>query len=295
MTSNCAIELIHLTKQYNPRDVVFSDVSLTLPLGEVIGLIGENGSGKTTFIKLISGMTRQDSGQIYVLGQPLRDETTTVALRSQISILGDANRALYWNMSGMDNIEYFWTLKTGRPLKALPQRVLDNIQRFNMSSFIHKKVETYSKGMKQRLLLLICLLSEPRILFMDEPLNGLDFENAFILKQIISEFAEKHNGTVIITSHDKNFINEVCDSQYLIRDKQISRCESFCPTNKEITLYVKFHRASDKQAYIDHFRHAMSPVDENILKITAGINDAHIYRMLSGDIQAGRAQILEVR
>lgn len=295
MTSNCAIELIHLTKQYNPRDVVFSDVSLTLPLGEVIGLIGENGSGKTTFIKLISGMTRQDSGQIYVLGQPLRDETTTVALRSQISILGDANRALYWNMSGMDNIEYFWTLKTGRPLKELPQRVLDNIQRFNMSSFIHKKVETYSKGMKQRLLLLICLLSEPRILFMDEPLNGLDFENAFILKQIISEFAEKHNGTVIITSHDKNFINEVCDSQYLIRDKQISRCESFSPTNKEITLYVKFHPASDKQAYIDHFRHAMSPVDENILKITAGINDAHIYRMLSGDIQAGRAQILEVR
>lgn len=295
MTDHCAIELRHVSKQYSSADVVFSNVSVTFPRGQIIGLIGANGAGKTTFIKLISGMTRQDSGEIYVLGRQLRDEKGTVALRRHISILGDANRALYWNMTGMDNIEYFWTLKTGKSPKELPQRVLSFIERFNMSSFIHKKVETYSKGMKQRLLLLICLLNEPSILFMDEPLNGLDFENAFILKQIIREFTKEHNGTVIITSHDKNFINEVCDSQYMIRDKQITRCESFSPTNKEITLYVKFQSTADLQAYIERYQHAPSPVDEHILKITAGINDADLYRTLAADIQAGRAQILEVR
>ena len=295
MTSNCAIELINLTKTYGSRDVVFSDVNLTLPTGKVIGLIGENGAGKTTFIKLISGMTRQDSGEIHVMGQPLQDEKSTVALRSHISILGDANRALYWNMSGMDNVEYFWTLKTGKTFKEIPERDAESIERFNMSAFIHKKVETYSKGMKQRLLLLICLLNEPRILFMDEPLNGLDFDNAFILKRIISEFAEVKGGTVIITSHDKNFINEVCDCQYMICDKQIRKCETFSPTNKEITLYVRFQSSADMQAYIEAFAHEASTVDRNILKITANINNADFYRLISADLQAGRAQILEVR
>lgn len=295
MTNTCAIELLGVTKGYGSRDVVFSEADLRLPQGRIIGLIGENGSGKTTFIKLISGMTRQDSGEIRVLGQPLRDEKTTVALRSHISILGDANRALYWNMSGMDNIEYFWTLKTGKPLSELPQRVLDNITRFNMGSFIHKKVETYSKGMKQRLLLLICLLSEPRILFMDEPLNGLDFDNAFILKGIIRDFTGKQGGTVIITSHDRSFINEICDEQYVIRHRRIEKCETFSPANKEITLYVRFLREADRQLYISRCRHEISTADENILKITAGLNDPEIYAMLAGDLQAGKLQILEVR
>lgn len=295
MTTICAIELEGVTKRYGSRDLVFSDVDLQLPQGSVIGLIGENGSGKTTFIRLISGMTCQDSGEIRVLGQPLRDEKTTVALRSHISILGDANRALYWNMTGMDNIEYFWTLKTGKPLSELPERVLQDIARFNMGSFIHKKVETYSKGMKQRLLLLICLLGEPSILFMDEPLNGLDFDNAFILKQILRDFTANRGGTVIITSHDRNFLGEVCDLQYVIRDHKIVKCDAFSPANKEITLYVRFLRDSDRQVYIARCRSQVSTADENILKITADINDPGIYAMIAGDLREGRIQILEVR
>lgn len=295
MTTNCAIELVNVTKRYSDRDVVFEGVDLRLPRGRCIGLVGENGSGKTTFIKLISGMTRQDSGEIRVLGQPLRDEKTTIALRSHISILGDANRALYWNMSGMDNIEYFWTLKTGNPPSALPQRALDYIHRFNMDSFIHKKVETYSKGMKQRLLLLICLLSEPGIIFMDEPLNGLDFDNAFILKRIIRDFVEKENGTVIITSHDRLFIHEICDLQFIIRNKRIEQCQSFSPANKEITLYVKFLRETDKQVYISRCRCEESTAEENILKITADINHPDIYGWIAEDLRAGRIQLLEVR
>ena len=290
-----AIELVHLNKRYGERDVVFSDVNLTLPLGQVIGLVGENGAGKTTFIKLISGMAKQDSGDIYVLGQPLRDEASTLRLRNDISILGDANRALYWNMSGMDNIAYFWTLKTGKSPAQMPPLVAEYLERFRMNSFIHKKVEVYSKGMKQRLLLLLCLLSEPKILFMDEPLNGLDFENAFILKQIISEFAVKHNGTVIITSHDRHFINEVCDSQYVIRDKTITKCDTFNPLNKEIVLYVRFHADADRQIYIDAFQGAPNPASEDIYKITAPLNDERFYRVLAEDLEAGRLQILEVR
>lgn len=295
MTHGYSIEVKNLTKKYGNSDVVFENMNLALPFGEVIGLIGENGSGKTTFIKLISGMTQQDSGEIFVLGKPLCNEKSTVSLRSCISILGDANRALYWNISGMDNIEYFWTLKTGKPFRDIPARVLDNIERFNMGSFINKRVETYSKGMKQRLLLLISLLNEPQILFMDEPLNGLDFENAFILKQIINEFASEYGGTVIITSHDRNFINEVCESQYLIKDKKIERCDSFSQMNKEITLFVKFFALDCRQVYIDDFNASLSTVDENILKITISLNNAGFYQAIARDLGTGRAEIIEVR
>lgn len=295
MMTQPSIELLHVTKRYGKADVVFSDATVSFPQGQVIGLIGGNGSGKTTFIKLISGMSRQDSGEIRVLGTALRDEKTTVDLRSQISILGDANRALYWNLSGMDNIEYFWTLKTGKPFKQMPGVILDYIRRFNMDSFIHKRVETYSKGMKQRLLLLISLMNEPKILFMDEPLNGLDFENAFILKQIIRQFVDEQGGTVIITSHDRNFINEVCDCQYIIDDHRITKSQTFVPTNKEIVLYVKFREEGDKQDYIRHYSHAISPVDGLILKITANLNDPEFYRLLHRDLSDGRIQLLEVR
>ena len=290
-----SIEIKDLTKQYGKNDIVFENMSLALPFGEVIGLIGENGSGKTTFIKLISGMTQQDKGEIFVLGKPLYDEKTTISLRSCISILGAANRALYWNISGMDNIEYFWTLKTGKPFCEIPARILDNIKRFNMGSFINKRVETYSKGMKQRLLLLISLLNEPKILFMDEPLNGLDFENAFILKQIIGEFASEYGGTIIITSHDRNFINEVCDSQYLIKNKKIEKCESFSPANKEITIFIKFNDNDCKQDYIEEFRSSKSPVDDNILRITAFLNDYSFYEVVARDLRIGKVEILEVR
>lgn len=295
MSYDYSIEIRNLTKQYGKKDIVFSNMNLKLPLGEVIGLIGENGSGKTTFIKLISGMTQQNSGEIFVLGSSLCDENSILSLRSHISILGDANRALYWNISGMDNIEYFWTLKTGKSLKKMPVFVKDNIERFNMSSFIDKKVEAYSKGMKQRLLLLISLLNQPQILFMDEPLNGLDFENAFILKQIISEYTKKSGATVIVTSHDQHFINEVCDSQYLIRDKQIVKCDTFSPTNKEITLFVRFKNEKDKQIYIDSFSSSQTSIDNNILKIVSKLNDSELYQKLSQDIRMCKVEIMEVR
>lgn len=295
MRCDSAISIKNLVKTYGINDVVFSDLSVEFPIKEIIGLVGENGSGKTTFIKLISGMTRQDSGEISILGNDVCDEKTVVAMRKYISILGDANRALYWNLTGMDNIEYFWTLKTGKALKEMPANILENIERFNMKSFIHNKVEKYSKGMKQRLLLLISLINQPKILFMDEPLNGLDFENAFILKQIITEFVKESGGTVIITSHDQNFINEVCDSQYIIKDKQIKRAETFSSLNKEITLFMKFSENKCKQDYINKYKNCTCSINNNILKISSDLNDFYFYKLLARDINKGYVEILEVR
>ena len=103
------------------------------------------------------------------------------------------------------------------------------------------------------------------------------------------------SGTVIITSHDRNFLSEVCDLQYVIRDRKILKCQAYSPANKEITLFVRFLREEDKQLYITRCRHEVSTVDVLILKIIADINDPEIYGMIAGDLRAGRVQLLEVR
>ena len=295
MSSGNAIELRKLTKYYSSETTIFEDMTVSFPLNKVIGLVGENGSGKTTFIKMISGMTRHNKGEIIILGKEIQDEQTIISLRNYISILGDANRALYWNLTGMDNVEYFWTLKTGLDCSKIPEHIMGYIQRFNMASFINYKVETYSKGMKQRLLLLISLLNNPKILFMDEPLNGLDYENAVILKQMINIYTQDSRGTVFITSHDQNFLNEVCDVQYKIYNKTIVERDVKDVIGKKIIFFIKAKTQDSLQLLSSKFAIETSSVNERIIKIYIDVNDSEFYQVLSGLICDDEIVVLEAK
>lgn len=295
MSSGNAIELRKLTKYYSSETTIFEDMTVSFPLNKVIGLVGENGSGKTTFIKMISGMTRHNKGEVIILGKEIQDEQTIISLRNYISILGDANRALYWNLTGMDNVEYFWTLKTGLDCSKIPEHIMGYIQRFNMASFINYKVETYSKGMKQRLLLLISLLNNPKILFMDEPLNGLDYENAVILKQMINIYTQDSRGTVFITSHDQNFLNEVCDVQYKIYNKTIVERDVKDVIGKKIIFFIKAKTQDSLQLLSSKFAIETSSVNERIIKIYIDVNDSEFYQVLSRLICDDEIVVLEAK
>lgn len=295
MKNEYAVETKNVTKYYEKTNHIFDNMSISFQTGKIIGLIGKNGSGKTTFIKLISGMTQQNEGDIYILGEKMTCENSVVLLRKYISVLGDANRALYWNISGMDNLEYFLTLKTGKSYRTIPDHILQYIQDFNMEDFIYNRVETYSKGMKQRLLLLISLLSEPKILFMDEPLNGLDYDNAVILKQMISIYSKKKEGTVFLTSHDQHFLNEVCDVQYQIKDKSITERVGNNNLEKTMILYVRVRNSDIKTMYIQKYKAEESKIDEQILKLETDLNNAGFYQEISSLIEERKVTILEAR
>lgn len=293
MKSEIAIELKNVTKFYNIEKKIFENLTISFPKKCIIGLVGENGSGKTTFIKMISGMTKQNSGEIYILNDIIKDEKTTIGTRNYISILGDANRALYWNLTGMDNIEYFWTLKTGKSSVCIPEHILNYIQRFKMTSFINNKVEAYSKGMKQRLLLLISLLNEPQILFMDEPLNGLDYENAIILKQMINIYCQESEGTVFITSHDQNFLNEVCDLQLEIKNKIITERETKDKVCKMIVYFIKTNTPKCYDIFVDKYMGKPTEEDDKTVRVCADLNDAEFYQTISEMIYHKEIVILE--
>ena len=293
MNSEIAIELKNVTKFYNVEEKIFENLTISFPKKCIIGLVGENGSGKTTFIKMISGMTKQNSGEIYILNDIIKDEKTTIDTRNYISILGDANRALYWNLTGMDNIEYFWTLKTGKSSVCIPEHILSYIQRFKMTSFINNKVETYSKGMKQRLLLLISLLNEPQILFMDEPLNGLDYENAIILKQMINIYCQEAEGTVFITSHDQNFLNEVCDLQFEIKNKTIIEREAKDKVCKKVVYFIKTNTPKCYDIFVNKYLGKPTEEDDKTIRVCADVNDAEFYQTISQMIYHKEIVILE--
>ena len=293
MSLQKSVELRNVSKFYGNDKIVFEKTSVVFPKGKIIGLVGENGCGKTTFIKMISGMTRHDEGEIYILGEKISDERSIVLLRERISILGDANRALYWNLSGKENIEYFWTLKTGEKSTNIPEHIIRYIQDFNMASFINDRVETYSKGMKQRLLLMISLLNDPEILFMDEPLNGLDYENAVILKQMINKYNHGRNGTVFITSHDQNFLNEVCDVQFGIDKKTIKERIPKDSIGKSVVYYIKTMTDESLQALVSRFSAEKTLMNEKVVKLSIDINDLCFYQELSKLLSGEEVLVLE--
>ena len=164
-----------------------------------------------------------------------------------------------------------------------------------MEDFKYNRVETYSKGMKQRLLLLISLLSEPKILFMDEPLNGLDYDNAVILKQMISIYSKEKEGTVFLTSHDQHFLNEVCDVQYQIKDKSIAERVGNNNSEKTMILYVRVRNSDIKTMYIQKYKAEESKIDEQILKLETDLNNAGFYQEISSLIEERKVTILEAR
>lgn len=295
MVRSFAVEMRNITKYYEKTHCVFRNMTVSFPAGKTIGLVGENGSGKTTFIKMISGMTRQDAGEILVLGEKSISEGQIVSLRNHISVMGDANRALYWNMTGMENIEYFWVLKMGKSYREMPPHILQYIKDFNMEEFIGRRVETYSKGMKQQLLLFIALLNDPSILFMDEPLNGLDYDNAAILKQMIGIYTQKNGGTVFITSHDQNFLDEVCDMQYRIINQSIVPSITEQRPEKRMALYLRLNDAGEKKSLMETYEAKESAIDRRVLRLNIAINDAAFYRKISSLLEQERATILEAR
>lgn len=293
MNSEKSIELRDVTKYYSGETAIFENMTVSFPRNKIIGLVGENGSGKTTFIKMISGMTKHNKGEVIVLGKNIKDEQSMLSLRNHISILGDANRALYWNLTGMDNVEYFWTLKTGKDSTKIPDYIFGYIQHFNMESFIGNRVETYSKGMKQQLLLLIALLNDPQILFMDEPLNGLDYENAVILKQMISIYTQKIEGAVFITSHDQNFLNEVCDVQYEIDKKTIIERAAKDIVGKKIIFFIKARSKESHQFLNSRFHIESTTGSEKTIKMCVDVNNADFYREISRLLSNDEIIILE--
>jgi ABC-2 type transport system ATP-binding protein len=200
--SDNMIELTHISKRFGTHPVL-TDFSMSVGRGEIVGLLGPNGSGKTTSIRLINGVMKADAGTITVAGyDPVHDGE---AIRRLSGILTET-AGFYLNMTGIENLRFFAEMygvtEQNRPLELLEE--------FGLLEAKEKKVGTYSTGMKKRLGLAKALLHRPEILFLDEPTNGLDPEGIRMVIEYITKLNRRDGTTVILCSHLLQQMEEVC-------------------------------------------------------------------------------------
>jgi len=199
MSHNLVLELKNLTKLYkNGRGV--EDISFTLAPGEVLGLLGPNGSGKTTTMKAIMGLVHPQRGTIHVCGADVMNNHEEAL--GHIGCLIEAP-ALYDYMTAEQNLQL-----AARFYKNIDsQRVEQVLRMVDMDKYKKDKVRSFSLGMRQRVGLAAALISNPRLLILDEPANGLDIEGMMYVRQVIKAASES-GSAVLISSHLANEIQQ---------------------------------------------------------------------------------------
>ena len=183
MTKLDAITITKLKKSFG-QQTVLRGVDLTVKTGEIFTLLGENGAGKTTLINILATLAQPDSGQVRIFGQSIfaRPE----AIRHLISLNAQTN-TLDDEFSGYDNLLLIAQL---RNLEQPKQTIANLAQRLNLTSFIKRKVSTYSGGMRRRLDIAMSLLGDPELIFLDEPTTGVDPRNRLEIWQLIQELRD---------------------------------------------------------------------------------------------------------
>lgn len=207
------LEVKNLTKKFGKR-VILDQVSVTLEEGEVVGLVGPNGAGKSTFIKSILGLYNIDEGDVKICGFDVYKQHHDAL--SKVGCIVE-NPDMYQNISGRKN------LKICALMNDLPKNTdIDSVVHLvRMESRIDDKVKTYSLGMKQRLGLASALLNHPKLLILDEPINGLDPQGIMELRQIVRDLSKKDKMTVLISSHILAEIGQMCDRIIMIDQGKI--------------------------------------------------------------------------
>jgi ABC-2 type transport system ATP-binding protein len=199
-----SIHVQNVSKAFGNQMVV-KDVTFSIPEGSIVGLLGPNGAGKTTIIRLLNGVIDPTEGKIEVLGfDPQRDGE---AIREQSGIVTES-AALYHEMSAWDNLKFFakiYKITDDSRIKYL-------LEQFDMWEYKDRLVGTFSTGMKKRVALAKALLHKPKLLFLDEPTNGLDPEGIQMVIQYLGKINKEEKVTILICSHVLHQLENICDT-----------------------------------------------------------------------------------
>lgn len=206
------IEINDVVKQYKGHTAL-NHVNLSVPQGCIYGLLGPNGAGKTTLIRIINMITTPDSGTVMLDGSPITADDV-----AHIGYLPE-ERGLYKKMKVGDEIVYLARLK-GMSKADATRQMLYWLDRFHLTEWRDKKVETLSKGMQQKVQFIATVIHEPKLLIFDEPFSGFDPVNAEQLKREILEL-QKKGATILFSTHNMESVEEVCDQISLINHSEV--------------------------------------------------------------------------
>lgn len=219
-----AIECENLRRVYRERallgakeTVAVDSVTLQVPTGTVFGLLGPNGAGKTTTVRVLATLLAPSAGTARVLGYDVGHQANEV--RRRIGLILGGDRGLYWRLTGRENLLYFGALNGIGPREA-GRRAAELLERVGLGDRANSRVEQYSRGMRQRLHIARGLLTDPQVIFMDEPTIGLDPMASRELRQIVPQLA-REGKTVLLTTHYMFEADSLCDRIAIINRGRI--------------------------------------------------------------------------
>ena len=202
----------NLTKIYDGKRAV-DDVNLTIEKEDIFGLIGQNGAGKTTFMRMITSLSQPDSGSIELFGETEQNKVNSA--RSRVGSIVEAP-ALYSSLTAEQNLEYYRLLR-GITDKNRVQKCLEIV---GLTDTGKKKFKNFSLGMKQRLGLALAILSRPDFLILDEPTNGLDPTGIIEIRDLIKRFS-KEGITILVSSHILSELSQIANKYAIIHNGRL--------------------------------------------------------------------------
>ena len=206
MSKECLLQVQNVTKRYGDK-IALNDFSMDICPGEIVALIGENGAGKTTLLNTICGYIRPSAGQVQYKGENIIEKQLTI----REFVIFIEPQFLYY-ISAVENLSLLSQVVN----RKQDTRIKELLEKTELYSNRKKKVKEFSFGMKQRLGLCQCLLTEVSFLILDEPFVGLDPIGKEIFKQTIMDIAHKQNVPVLFSSHDLDDVDEICDRLVMI-------------------------------------------------------------------------------
>jgi ABC-2 type transport system ATP-binding protein len=223
------IDLRDICKSYNKGSLrAVDNLSLAVPPGEIFGFLGPNGAGKTTTIKMIVGILKPDSGTVLVDGRDNQREP--LACKAATAYVPDSPE-IYERLTGIEYLNFIADVY-GVPAKARAERSASWLEKFELTAVAADPIQTYSHGMRQKIVLTGALLVEPKVFVLDEPLTGLDPLSAHHLKEAMRAHCDR-GGTLFFSTHVMEVAEKFCDRLAIIHHGRLVACGTLAELRRQ--------------------------------------------------------------
>ena len=210
------IEVNNVTKTYDNIYKAVNNVNLKIPDGKIFGLLGPNGAGKTSIIKMITGIISPTVGDISINGISISDEP--VEAKEQFGYVPDSPD-IFLRLTGLEYLNFIGDIYDVS-LEIRAARIRDLAEKFEMELDLNDKIQSYSHGMRQKIINMGVMLHRPKVWILDEPMTGLDPKSAYIVKEMMKEHAKGGN-TVLFSTHVLEVAEKICDCVAIINKGKV--------------------------------------------------------------------------
>ena len=288
LMSENIIQTDSLNFQYSKHLKVLDDISINVPKGSIYGFLGPNGAGKSTTMRLLTGIIPEQGNAIKLFGKPLQNQLPEVF--TKIGSLVESP-ALYLHLSGIDNLKYI------AKLRNIPEeKITEVLALVDLTNAGNRKAKQYSLGMKQRLAIAMALLSEPELLLLDEPVNGLDPNGIIDIRKLLVKLNKEKGVTIFVSSHLLSEIEKMCTHVAIINKGKLRFEGTMQELSKKTSLckiQITFDNAENWLTELQQNYKEVTLISEN--QITLHIGQKELIPDFIRNLISKNAAVYEVK